>query len=70
MAQVPPIINYDMPAKKEQYIDRVGRSQYYERKGLVINFVTDETYNDMAAIEKYYQTKFDDLPEVAASVMT
>ena len=69
MQQVSLVINYDIPANKEQYIHRIGRSGRYGRKGVAINFVTEESYGDMADIEKFYQTQVDDLPEDVASVM-
>ena len=39
--QVSLVINYDLPANKENYIHRIGRGGRFGRKGVAINFVTD-----------------------------
>src|SRR5690606_40138568 len=38
--QVSLVINYDLPANKENYIHRIGRGGRFGRKGVAINFVT------------------------------
>ncbi|GAV99095.1 DEAD-domain-containing protein [Lentinula edodes] len=38
--QVSLVINYDLPANRENYIHRIGRSGRFGRKGVAINFVT------------------------------
>ena len=45
--QVSLVINYDLPANRENYIHRIGRGGRFGRKGVAINFVTadDVSYN-------------------------
>ena len=40
--QVSLVINYDLPTNRENYIHRIGRGGRFGRKGVAINFVTDE----------------------------
>ncbi|CAB4033303.1 eukaryotic initiation factor 4A-I-like [Paramuricea clavata] len=40
--QVSLVINYDLPAKRENYIHRNGRGGRFGRKGVAINFITQE----------------------------
>lgn len=56
--QISLVINYDIPSirKKECYIHRIGR------KGIAINFVTDNEINIKEALEKFYNTKIEELP--------
>jgi len=56
------VINYDLPRDKENYIHRIGRSGRFGRKGCAINFVTDEEEEMLYGIEKFYQTKINELP--------
>jgi translation initiation factor 4A len=46
--QVSVVINYDLPGNRENYIHRIGRSGRFGRKGVAINFVTD---NDIRALK-------------------
>jgi len=59
--QVNLVINYDMP-KVENYIQRVGRSGRFGRKGAAINFITPEDDNVLDQIQDFYQTKITELP--------
>lgn len=61
--QVSLVINYDMPKYKETYIHRIGRSGRFGRKGLSINFVTKEEKKQMHAIESFYHTQIEELPD-------
>merc|ERR1719411_223363 len=56
------VINYDLPKVKESYIHRIGRSGRYGKKGLGINFVTDDDVFQLREIETFYDTKIDELP--------
>ena len=67
--QVSLVINYDMPANKEQYVHRVGRSARFGRKGVAISFVTQKSNDVTNLIEKCYQIKLDDIPQDVADVM-
>ena len=40
--QVSLVINYDLPTNRENYIHRIGRGGRFGRKGVAINFVTDD----------------------------
>ena len=56
------VINYDIPRNKECYIHRIGRSGRYGRKGVAINFVVDDEWRDIRAIEKFYNTQISEMP--------
>ena len=60
--QVSVVINYDIPAKIESYIHRIGRSGRYGRKGLAINFMTHYDKRKIENIQTYYNTMIDELP--------
>jgi len=60
--QVSLVINYDLPANRENYIHRIGRSGRFGRKGVAINFVTDDDVRTLREIEQFYNTKVDEMP--------
>lgn len=60
--QVSLVINYDLPTNRENYIHRIGRSGRFGRKGVAINFVTDEDVQILHDIEQYYSTQIDEMP--------
>lgn len=60
--QVSLVINYDLPINRENYIHRIGRSGRFGRKGVAINFVTDEDVQILHDIEQYYSTQIDEMP--------
>ena len=60
--QVSLVINYDLPANKENYIHRIGRGGRFGRKGVAINFVTKLDVGMMREIEKFYSTQIDEMP--------
>ncbi|WVR08604.1 ATP-dependent RNA helicase eIF4A [Kwoniella sp. DSM 27419] len=60
--QVSLVINYDLPASKENYIHRIGRGGRFGRKGVAINFVTTEDVKMLREIETYYNTQVDEMP--------
>eukprot|EP00347_Sterkiella_histriomuscorum_P014238 403361644 len=60
--QVSLVINYDLPLNRELYIHRIGRSGRYERKGVAINFVTNEDVRILRDIEQYYSTQIEEMP--------
>ena len=57
------VINFDLPRSKETYIHRIGRSGRYGRKGVAINFVTDEDKSHMQDIERFYNTEIKEMPQ-------
>lgn len=56
------VINYDLPRDKESYIHRIGRSGRYGRKGCAVNFCMDSEEEMLLSIEKFYETKINELP--------
>jgi superfamily II DNA/RNA helicase len=57
------IINYDMPSNCEEYLQRVGSSCRFGKKGLVINFLTKENVPLLKEIERVYETYISEMPE-------
>ena len=41
---------------------RIGRSGRFGRKGVAINFVTNEEISILRDIEQYYSTQIDEMP--------
>ena len=60
--QVSLVINYDLPTNRENYIHRIGRGGRFGRKGVAINFVTDEDVRMMRDIEQFYNTQVEEMP--------
>merc|ERR1711979_132545 len=60
--QVSLVINYDLPRDLENYLHRIGRSGRFGRKGVAINFVTDEDKRNLQDIEQFYNTQSDEMP--------
>jgi translation initiation factor 4A len=60
--QVSLVINYDLPQNMENYLHRIGRSGRFGRKGVAINFVTNNDVRAMKDIEKYYHTQIEEMP--------
>jgi translation initiation factor 4A len=60
--QVSIVINYDIPPLKDVYIHRIGRSGRFGRKGVAINFVTQDDVNKLKTIQTYYQTSIQEMP--------
>lgn len=49
------VTNYDLPTNRENYIHRIGRSGRFGRKGVAINFVTNDDVKILRDIEQYYR---------------
>ena len=60
--QVSIVINYDIPKYREVYIHRIGRSGRYGRKGIAINFVTEEEYRVLKDIGDFYKIDIKPMP--------
>ena len=60
--QVSLVINFDFPSDKESYIHRIGRSGRYGKKGVAVNFITQNNVRDMRDIEKFYNTQIEEMP--------
>ena len=54
--QVSLVINYDLHTNRELYIQRIGRSGRFGRKGVAINFVKDDDVRALRDIEQVYTT--------------
>jgi len=67
--QVSLVINYDLPTNRENYIHRIGRGGRFGRKGVAINFVTDEDKRSLMDIEKFYNTQIDEMPMNVADLI-
>jgi len=60
--QVSLVINYDLPGNRENYIHRIGRSGRFGRKGVAINFVTNDDVRALPEIEAFYNTTIEEMP--------
>jgi len=67
--QVSLVINYDLPNQRETYIHRIGRSGRFGRKGVAINFITQDDVRVMRDIEQHYATKITELPDYVADLI-
>merc|ERR1719291_1340811 len=67
--QVSLVINYGLPTNRENYIHRIGRGGRFGRKGVAINFVTDEDKRSLQDIEKFYNTQIDEMPMNVADLI-
>eukprot|EP00163_Fabomonas_tropica_P033964 TRINITY_DN9228_c0_g1_i2.p2 TRINITY_DN9228_c0_g1~~TRINITY_DN9228_c0_g1_i2.p2 ORF type:complete len:370 (+),score=128.25 TRINITY_DN9228_c0_g1_i2:253-1362(+) len=67
--QVSLVINYDLPANRENYIHRIGRGGRFGRKGVAINFVTGDDVRILRDIEKFYNTQIDEMPVNVADLI-
>jgi len=67
--QVSLVINFDLPTNRENYIHRIGRGGRFGRKGVAINFVTDDDRRNLQDIEKFYNTQIDEMPMNVADLI-
>ncbi|XP_046402791.1 eukaryotic initiation factor 4A-I [Ischnura elegans] len=67
--QVSLVINYDLPSNRENYIHRIGRGGRFGRKGVAINFVTDEDKRALKDIETFYNTRIEEMPMNVADLI-
>ena len=63
------VINFDLPKEKETYIHRIGRSGRYGRKGVAINFITDYDIEYLDVIQKFYNTKIEEMPANISDIL-
>jgi len=67
--QVSLVINYDLPTNLENYIHRIGRSGRFGRKGVSINFLTQDDVRTLRAIEQFYNTQVEEMPMDVADLI-
>merc|ERR1719436_827728 len=67
--QVSLVINYDLPLGRENYIHRIGRGGRFGRKGVAINFVTNQDVRILKDIETFYNTTIDAMPMNVADLI-
>ncbi|PFX14567.1 eukaryotic initiation factor 4A-I-like [Stylophora pistillata] len=67
--QVSLVINYDLPGNRENYIHRIGRGGRFGRKGVAINFVTNDDVRTLRDIEQFYNTQIDEMPMNVADLI-
>lgn len=46
------VINYEMPTSKDEYVKRIGRSESFGKRGIVINFITNKDISLLTEIEQ------------------
>ena len=56
------IINYDLPSNIDEFIKRIGRNESFSKKGIVINFVTENDNKIIKQIEENIKEKIEELP--------
>jgi translation initiation factor 4A len=67
--QVSLVINFDLPKNLENYIHRIGRSGRFGRKGVAINFVTDDDIKPLRELEQFYNTQIEEMPNNIADLI-
>lgn len=67
--QVSLVINYDLPANRENYIHRIGRGGRFGRKGVAINFITQDDVRVLKDIEQFYNTTIEEMPLDVADLL-
>jgi len=60
--QISLVINYDLPANRENYIHRIGLGGRFGLKKDAINFVTNEDVRMLRDIEQFYNTQIEEMP--------
>lgn len=67
--QISLVINYDLPANRENYIHRIGRGGRFGRKGVAINFITRDDERMLKDIETFYNTQINEMPMNVADLI-
>jgi translation initiation factor 4A len=60
--QVSYVINYDLPNDPYTYLHRIGRSGRFKKRGVAINFLTENNYEDIKKIENHYGITIQPMP--------
>lgn len=56
------IINYQVPNNIENFIERVGRYEFFNKEGMIINFITEGDKTFIDSLEKIVDYKIQELP--------
>lgn len=67
--QVSLVINYDLPSVRENYIHRIGRGGRFGRKGVAVNFITENDRRALYDLEKHYNTSIIEMPSNVADLL-
>lgn len=67
--QVSLVINYDLPGNRENYLHRIGRSGRFGRKGVAINFITQQSAEVLQGIMQFFNTAITELPMNVAELI-
>lgn len=67
--QVSTVINFDIPKCVHTYLHRIGRSGRWGRKGLAINFITQNDIQYMRNIENHYKISIHELPDDVIKIL-
>lgn len=70
--QVSLVVNFDLPRGddgRENYIHRIGRGGRFGRKGVAINFITQEDVQTLRGIEKFWSCQIDEMPMDVADLI-
>lgn len=51
------------------FIFRIGRGGRFGRKGVAINFITEDDKRTLKDIEQFYNTKIDEMPVNVADLL-
>ena len=57
-----PVVNYDLPTNRENYVHRIGPWRSGRHKGVAINFLTADDLRTLRDIEQFYNTQIDEMP--------
>uniref|UniRef100_A0A7S4NX13 Helicase C-terminal domain-containing protein n=1 Tax=Paramoeba aestuarina TaxID=180227 RepID=A0A7S4NX13_9EUKA len=69
VAQISMVVNYDLPRNVDTYLYRIGRSGRFGRKGVAVNFITNDDVDQLRAIEQFYQTVIEEMPADLADML-
>lgn len=70
--QVSLVVNFDLPRGedgRENYIHRIGRGGRFGRKGVAINFVTQEDVGTLREIERFWSCQIQEMPVNVADLI-
>jgi ATP-dependent RNA helicase len=67
--QISLVICFDLPANRDNYLHRIGRSGRFGRRGVAINLVTDDDKATLRMIQRHYRIRIPELPVNIADIM-